>query len=486
MPASTAGSKRAIFRQVGELIPPHLVPTLARKHGIKSRGITPWSHTVSMLYAQFTHALGLNDVCDALRANRSGMAAIRGAAPPSRNGLSNANRTRNPKMAEELFWAMLDHFEALHPEFGGVKFRRLPRRFKRTVYVLDSTTIKLFTNCMDWAKHRRRKAAAKLHMRLNLESFLPAFAVVDSAKGHDSTKAHVLCAGLEAGEIGVFDMAYIDYAHLFELTERGIFWVSRVKESMKLRCVRRLLKKPAGRILRDDIVLVENPGKRKTYPKHMRRIVAIVEVDGEDREMMFFTNNFEWAPSSICDLYKARWNIETFFKQIKQTLHLGDFLGHNRKAIEWQVWTALLMYLRLRFLHTCGSWSHSYYATVYVPACSALATPWSDRIPPCLWDSRWLVPHAMGATTGVSAWIRMIILSAYGTAYGQISNREIRINKIIERHHTRLEDWVLDDQRLTKALCQDKGPYGTLLIPEIGHLDIIPDGMAGKVSETQP
>ena len=101
-------------------------------------------------------------------------------------------------------------------------------------------------------------------------------------------------------------------------------------------------------------------GKRQDYPKRMRRIVAIVEVEGEDREMTFFTNNLEWAASSICDLYKARWNIETFFKQIKQTLHLGDFLGHSRKAIEWQVWTALLMYVLLRFLHTCSDWGHSF------------------------------------------------------------------------------------------------------------------------------
>ena len=360
MPARTAGRKRTIFRQLCELIPSHLVPKLARKHGIKARGIRAWSHTVSMLYAQFTHAIGLNDVCDALRANRASLASIRAAAPPSRNGLSHANRTRDPKMAEDLFWSMLDHFQTLHPGFGGARFRRLPRRFRRTVHVLDSTTIRLFANCMDWAKHRRRKAAAKLHLRLNLESFLPAFAVVDSAKGHDSTKAHELCAGLKAGEIAVFDMAYIDYAHLFDLTERGIFWVSRVKESMKLRCLKRLLRKPSGRILRDDIVLVENRGKRKDYPQRMRRIAAIIEVDGEDREMIFFTNNLAWAASSICDLYKARWSIEVFFRQIKQTLHVGDFLGHSRRAIEWQLWTALLMYLLLRFLHTCSDWAHSF------------------------------------------------------------------------------------------------------------------------------
>jgi hypothetical protein len=360
MPAKPAGKESAIFRQVCEMIPPHIVPKIARKHGVKSRAITPWSHTVSMLYAQFTHAIGLNDVCDALRANRAGMASIRGAEPPSKNGLSNANKMRDPKMAEELFWTMMGHLEQERPGFAGVKFRKLPRRFKKTVYALDSSTIKLFANCMDWAKHRRRKAAAKLHLRLDLQSFLPAFAVVDSAKGHDNTKAHELCAGLKSGEIVVFDMAYIDYKHLHSLTERDVFWVSRVKDNMKLRCVKRLLKKPSGRILRNDMVIVENVNKREDYPERMRRVTAVVDINGVDTEMTFFTNNFGWAASSICDLYKARWNIEVFFKQIKQTLNLGAFLGHNRHAIQWQVWTALLMYVLLRFLHTCSSWAHSF------------------------------------------------------------------------------------------------------------------------------
>jgi hypothetical protein len=215
MPVKSAKKEPAIFRQVCELIPPHLVAKLARKHGVKSRAITPWSHTVSMLYAQFTHAIGLNDVCDALGANRSVLASIRGAKPPSRNGLSYANKTRDPKAAEELFWGVMKHLEQTHPGFGGAKFGKLPRRFRKTVHVIDSSTIKLFANCMDWAKHRRRKAAAKLHLRLDLQSFLPAFVAVDSASGHDNTKAHELCAGLKAGEIVVFDMAYIDYAHMF-------------------------------------------------------------------------------------------------------------------------------------------------------------------------------------------------------------------------------------------------------------------------------
>ena len=129
---------------------------------------------------------------------------------------------------------------------------------------------------------------------------------------------------------------------------------------LKFHCTKKFLKKSNGKILRDDIVILENKLKRNEYPDKLRRITAIIEIDGKEKEMTFFTNNMEWAPSSICDLYKSRWSIETFFKQIKQTLKLGGFLGHNKNAIQWQVWTALLMYILLRFLHACSNWSHSF------------------------------------------------------------------------------------------------------------------------------
>ena len=360
MPAKPAKKQHAIFRQVCELIPPHLVAKLAREFGVRTRGISPWSHVVSLLYAQFTHAIGLNDVCDGLAGSCGVLASIRGAKPPSRNGLSHANRTRDPRMAEALFWRMMKHLDSQGKGFGGPSFGKLPRRFKRTIHAVDSSTIRLVANCIDWAKHRRRKAAAKLHLRLDLNTFLPAFAVVDSAKGHDNTKAHELCSDLKSGEIVVFDMSYIDYDHLYRLTKRGIFWVTRVKTSMRLRCVKKLLRAPEGNVLRDDLVLVHNANKRQDYPERMRRVRARIKVNGQWVEMEFLTNNMDWEPTSICDLYKARWNVEVFFKQIKQTLQLGTFLGHNRKAIMWQVWIALVMYILLRYLHAAVGWWHSF------------------------------------------------------------------------------------------------------------------------------
>ncbi len=136
-------------------------------------------------------------------------------------------------MAEELFWSVLGCLHQISPKFGGRNYRGMPRRFKRIINVVDSTTISLVANCMDWAKHRRRKAAAKCHMRLDLQSFLPKFAVVNSANHSDSTNAYAVCASIKAGEIVVFDKAYVDFKHLHILNERDVFWVTRAKDNMQ-------------------------------------------------------------------------------------------------------------------------------------------------------------------------------------------------------------------------------------------------------------
>ena len=352
----------SVLSQLCNLIPGFLVSKIARQCGVdkKARTFSPWSHLVALLYAQFTHALSLNDVCDALKYHAPKLARIRSASPPSKNTFSHANRGRDGTMAEQLFWEILKHLTGQCPRFGGRTFKGMPRRFKRAVHAIDSSTIRLAVNCIDWARHRRRKAAAKLHLRLNLQCFLPAFAIVDTAGHNDNKRARELCAGLEAGEIAVFDKAYVDFLHLLDMTRRGVFWVTRAKDNMRWHVKKRLLKKPAGNILRDDLVIPKNKSTREKHPEVLRLVRAIVEVDGKEREMVFITNNLEWAASSICDLYQSRWQIEVFFKEIKQTLQLCDFLGHNKNAVLWQVWTALILYVLLRFLAFANKWQHGF------------------------------------------------------------------------------------------------------------------------------
>lgn len=326
-----------------------------------ARTFSAWSHVVALLYAQLTHSIGLNDVCDALRHHVGWLARIRGATAPSRNGLSHANKHRDAVMAEKLFWQVLAHLQSIQPAFGtGRRFRGLTGRFKRAIHVVDSTTIQLVASCLDWAKHRRRKAAAKCHLRLDLQSLLPRFAIVDTARDNDNARAREVCAGIRAGEIVIFDRAYVDFAHLFGLLLREVFWVTRTKENLKFRVVKKRLHAPLGKLLRDDEVVLTNPKSRGEYPNRLRRVTALVELDGQETVMEFLTNNFQWSPATVADLYRSRWQIEVFFKQIKQTLQLCDFMGHSANAVRWQVWTALLLFVLLRFQAFLHSWPHSF------------------------------------------------------------------------------------------------------------------------------
>ncbi|MBC8379391.1 MAG: IS4 family transposase [Planctomycetes bacterium] len=351
-----------VLSQICQHIPAHLVSKLSRDFGVdqQARTFSPWSHVVAMLHVHLAHSLSLNDVADTLRNHSGVLTTIRRATPPSRNGLSHANRVRDPDMAQALFWAVLSHIQSQHPDFGrGHKYSGLPKRFKRAIHAIDSTTIQLVANCIDWAKHRRRKAAAKCHMQLNLQTFLPQFAIVKEASTHDSTEAYQLCSNLKSGEIAVFDKAYVDFPHLADLNERGVFWVTRAKDNMNYRIVKQHTP-PKGDILRDVLIELKTPKSYQAYPQKLRLITANVEINGITKTMTFITNNFLWAPSSISDLYKCRWGIEVFFKQIKQTLQLSDFLGHSRNAILWQVWMALLAYVLIRFIGHLGQWKGTF------------------------------------------------------------------------------------------------------------------------------
>jgi len=249
---------------------------------------------VALLYAQLTHALGLNDVCDALRLHSGPLSAIRGATPPSRNGLSHANKVRPAEMAEQLFWRMFDHLGSLSPNFVGGRRRAPLHRFKRAVHIIDSTVIQLVANCLDWASHRRRKAAAKCHVRLDFQSLLPRMVIVDQARSHDNVYARALCAGVKAGEIVIGDRAYLELEHLLELSQRGVHWVVRDKQNLRCEVIEKREAAEGSGILKDEIIML-NKGVQA------RRVLAVVEVDGEEREMTSspITSTGARGPSAI-------------------------------------------------------------------------------------------------------------------------------------------------------------------------------------------
>jgi hypothetical protein len=346
-----------VLKQILNLIPRGMIGRLARETEVdtKARSFSVTSHLAAMLFAQLSRAIGLNDVCDWLRLKGAALSRF-GVTPPSRNALSHANKERKADFVERLFWSVLGHLQYIQPGFAaGSRGRGILRRFKVRIHAVDSTVMELVANCIDWAKHRRRKAAAKMHLRLDLHSFLPSFAIVDTAGQHDNLRAREVCAGLLSGEIVLFDKAYVDFPHLCELAARGVQWVTRAKDNMVFRVRRNLTKGVAG-IIKDQLVVLT--GKHKGV--EVRRIEAWVEIDGEWRQMVFMTNNLDWSPRTVCDLYRRRWDIEVFFKQVKQTLKLSNFLGHSANAVRWQVYAALLVYVLLRFHAYLSAWGHSF------------------------------------------------------------------------------------------------------------------------------
>ena len=356
-PAKTAYTA---LRQIVQWIPEGLPDRIAREAKADIRTFSCTSHVLALLYGQITRASSLNEICDAARLHEPELNRIRGATAPKRNTFSNANRTRDPAIAEKLYWAVFAHLQGICPSFTQYgKHKGFIFRVKRDIFAIDSTTLQLTLDCIDWARHRRRKAAAKTHMRLNVGTMLPAFAVVEDAAHHDSKRADALCEGLKDGDVLLADRAYMDLRFLHGLSGRGVFFVLREKENMVFEVTgRRPHKDP--RILADETVRMSRKGSAEKYPQELRRITAVVEVDGKDVEMAFVTNNFAWSPRTVAELYRARWAIETFFKELKQTLQLADFVGYNEKAVKWQVWTGLLTHLLLRFLKHVSKWGLSF------------------------------------------------------------------------------------------------------------------------------
>ena len=358
---NTKRNHLTVVNQLVNFIPPYLVPKIARETDVDKqwRSFSPWSHTVSMVYGQVAHCTGLNEVCDSLNLQSGPLSAIRGATPPSSNNLSNANRYRSDEFAKKLFWEVFGHFNQHFPDFGRGRLKgKFLKRFKVPIHLVDSSVIELVANCIPWAKHRRRKAAAKIHLKLGGQSFLPEMIIIDTAAEHDSKRARELCAYVHEGEIVIFDKAYIDFLHLGDLNQRGVYWVSRAKDNMAYRVVKNFSTKAEKKIIQDQIITLQNPPEGA--PELMRRIVAMVEIEGKEREMTFLTNNLEWEPRTVTELYRSRWDIEAFFKQMKQTLQLTDFYGQSANAVRWQIWTAMLVYLLVRLQAFLSQWNHSF------------------------------------------------------------------------------------------------------------------------------
>ena len=352
-PKATRRRMISCFAQiVQEHLPGWKIEELAAGEKIKARKFSYSSQVYLLMLSQFLHLFSLNEIVDVSRIYAPELSRIRGISPASLNTFSNANRTRSAGVMQAFFWAVYGFFRNEEPDFvRGRHHGRLSRFKLRGIYAMDSTTIQLAYWCIDWAKHRQRKAAVKVHMVANVANRLPHFCVFGKAKDHDSKMEDELFNSLKEGDIGIADRAYNCFKALYRQSRRGVFFVVREKSGMRYRVVKRVAKKDLGEnILSDETIQLTGQRTSKEYPDAMRRVKARVKVDGKWRTMVFLTNNFEWSASTIAELYKARWEVELLFKELKQTLQLQDFYGENANAVEWQIWAALLTHLVLRWL----------------------------------------------------------------------------------------------------------------------------------------
>ena len=328
-----------VFSQLLKLIPRHEFETLAKQHhsGRSFRSASRWSQFVTMAMGQLSGRRSLRDIVDNVSAQAHRLYHL-GSAKLSRSNLSRINESKPYALYEALFEKLLRRCQGVVP---GHSFR-----FKNPLYSLDASTIDLCLSVFPWAKFRTTKGAVKLHVGLNHAGYLPEFVTLTEGNKHDITVGRIL--KFPKGSIVAIDKAYNDYSWYNQLTGNGIYFVTRLKSNAKYRVIdRREVLKNKG-LTSDQTIEFTGLQTAKKCPVQLRRIGYRDPDTG--KHYVFLTNNFKLAARTIADIYKARWQVELFFKWIKQNLKIKSFVGTSKNAVMTQIWIALCMYLLLAFL----------------------------------------------------------------------------------------------------------------------------------------
>jgi hypothetical protein len=307
-----------------------------------AKGFSCWDQFVAMLFCHLARADSLRTICGGLALCLGKLVHIGLRGAPCRSTLSYANAHRPAAIYEDLFWSMLAHFRERRMLDCTRHFR-----FKNKLLLLDSTTISLCLSLFDWAGFRRAKGGVKLHVLLDHDDFMPQWVLLSEARRHDRTAAGLLA--LKAGSIVAMDRAYNDYGLFDAWCERGIWFVTRMKENAQWVLIRALRPPSGGTILHDDLIQWYEPAARQKCPRTLRRIVVWDPMQA--REIVLLTNHLEFGATTIAAIYKQRWQIELFFKALKQLLRIKTFVGTTKNALRIQIWTALIAILLLKWLH---------------------------------------------------------------------------------------------------------------------------------------
>jgi hypothetical protein len=328
---------RLVFAQLMDLLPRHeFAKCVARYDGNRrARRFRCWDQFLVMAFAQLTFRESLRDIETCLRAlpRKLYHAGIQGTI--ARSTLADANESRDWRIWADVAQGLITEARRLHAEepFGV--------RLKAHAYVIDATTIDLCLTLFPWAQHRRRKSAVKLTTLLDLRGNIPCFINIAAGSVHEVQVLDEV--PLEAGSYYVMDRAYVDFARLHRFAREQAFFIVRAKENLDFRVAEsRSVDKTTG-LRADQTVRLCGPRSRRLYPECLRRI-SYVDLD-HDVRFVFLTNNFHLAASTIAHLYHCRWEVELFFKWIKQYLRIKAFLGTSPNAVKTQVWIAISVYV---------------------------------------------------------------------------------------------------------------------------------------------
>ena len=328
-----------IFSQILKLVPRHEFETLAKQHhsGRSFRTASRWSQFVSLSMAQLSGRNSLRDIVENISAQMHRLYHL-GSAKLSRSNLSRINEDKPYGLYEALFGKLLQRCQGVTP---GHRFR-----FKHPLYSLDASTIDLCLSVFPWAEFRTTKGAIKLHVGLNLRGHIPEFVTVTDGKVGDVTVGRTI--NFPKGSIVAIDRGYNDYIWYNQLTEKGIFFVTRLKSNAKTRVIKRHAVLKSKGLTSDQTIKFCGTRTAKKCPAQLRRIGYRDPITG--KHYIFLTNHFKLAAKTIADIYKARWDVELFFKWIKQNLKIKSFIGTSKNAVMTQIWVALCMYLLLAFI----------------------------------------------------------------------------------------------------------------------------------------
>ena len=303
-----------------------------------SKGFSCWGQLVGMLFCQLAQAQSLREICDGLRCCLGKLNHLGLKEAPHRSTLSYANARRPWEVFERTFYEVLETCRKLTPK---KKFR-----FRNKLLSLDASVIELCVTLFDWAKFRQTKGAVKLHLLLDHEGYLPSFALVTEGKTHEIKVARTL--KLPAGSMVAIDRGYNDYRLFGQWTQAGIWFVTKMKSRTSYEVVEKRGAMAERNILSDEVIRLTGQEAEKKCPHRLRRVVVWDEQKQES--IVLLTNHLAFGATTISAIYKDRWQIELFFKALKQNLKVKTFVGTSANALRIQIWTALIAMLLLKYL----------------------------------------------------------------------------------------------------------------------------------------